>query len=57
MQKAMIDNRRIEVDFCQSISKLMPRMGKKQDKRFGENRDTGKGELVPTFRENKELYG
>lgn len=57
MQRATIDNRRIEVDFSQSVRKLMPKLGKKTEKRHGELREKGAGELVPKYREGREIYG
>lgn len=58
MENVVIDDRRIHVDFSQSVTKLMPKMKNKQEKtrKSGENREKNK-ELVPKLKQDRVYHG
>lgn len=61
MDNVLIDDRRIHVDFCQSVTKLWPKNKKQQKlppKTSGEMREPRRpNDLVPKFREGRDYYG
>lgn len=58
MNNVIIDDRRIKVDFSQSVSKLMPKMKSVQTKTYKatEHKEKGK-EIVSRFKKTKDYYG
>jgi len=58
MNNVLIDERRIQVDFSQSVSKLMPRNKNNQSKQIKSAESKEKSNsLVPKGRTNKDYYG